>query len=1694
MATIDKDSTVSPQTTAKEGHGPATEILSGGGEEAQGVKSADDAAKSVVATVARTPAVSSELKPATTRPSLVQLGSGSTHSTTAQPKRFSAVNINKKFLEKNSSASASSPISQPAVKAGGSSLVRPQAQSAASHSRLVTTKLTSTSPASSASGAGWSRPSSAAPPNATGSHTPNDGSPPLVTTSLGATSSTTGAPQLPHAGKVIQPQPRAAIVSSQLSQKDNAPAGSNKTVWGNVKPTLAPKLPDVRNEFPTAAEVAQVASSLRTAKLNDSREAAQSAAASKQARMEEADTFRGVHLDPNAHHWDEMEEDDDNFLDGVIEFGDGRQYKIEPADDPSAESSLATADSNSSTDHHGHKARLDDNVPSKDPSSNAPVSKEERFADDFDRSWPRSRTSPAVSRDVPLPSSHPGPSHLPASPATSQDLHAQQEASRVLFNERSNRLEPYSNRPGSVQYASKRGSWQEPSSSPTEPRSARDFSSYGHNVQLLQKPGNQEPQSFRRFSNTSSSGGFGPGPSGTWGRDQLRRDGPPPSPRIPKDNFPLPGRDREDRGRRSDMGPPPLPAHAVRGPSRDGGRQLPPHLSQIPGGAASQEPRRTSGDSRFGPPSANSPAPRSARLPSQSPALSHTSAARVSPAIPISPLPNLSAPELDEARKDVMQTAAARAKQRRQQEEEEREKAQERARRKAAELEERIKATEAEKAQAKEKLEAEKLAKQKQEEEAIAVIEDAVKSVQVPKDSSEPRSTKLNLRRPPSLKRLSTSDSAKPSIAPRQTPLVPAGALSPTPATRAVKSESWRSKASPVPPVPTPQSRPPVPSFVPPPDHVESLVLEEDLEVVDFQDMAKYLGVPEDPEPAEVAEQLSSSAHPSRPVASDFFDSSPHPEPSISPAEELWRQKPLQDVFSERVAPPHRDADATASSRRQSPQSPEASRPIFTVAPFAGPALGPASDQTFSTLPTKPSPTSTDLAQAVVLSPQPNTVRTPRSNQSFYKEAAMSALDDAMSRIKGALDGMAGESKEVPTLAPSAELDTSKTGLGSPFGRLNSQKDRWVPPALRPRSFDTEPCEVFDVTCCERPRSPKPAWNAFTVRLPSVSRLLEPINKRQLQSATKPSYPVRMDILSFDPPVEGMKPRDLSVNDVLFRKPIGGFRTTMKYRVMLPRFRSGPRVNLPAHPPPSKANGVGAFGRPAGADGMATWRKPAQPKQGLDDASDNEEPGLATTSRSPPPDTIASGASNVASIPVSESSTPTKSDGTPARSRALKMPAGSAVAFYRDSRVDAVEEDPKPLVNFIVGSELESRLASQAAAAAAGKPQPSITITSPIALTSTLDSARNGKLMLANGLKESSPTENAPSLVLSKSDSKSSDDSGNGVPVTPPPHHAAPWARSSLTTIPLKESPARGPDPEHLKAVWSQTSNKAGSHGVNSLEGIADDLTSLPFTLQEVKSEDGETPPPSVSAPPSRMSLHDVTRAFQQVPPSSSSNPSPSRRTPPATVTPVRPPNYAYGLPPPPAGTLRPGYHYPSPVVSHSPSPLMYPQMLSASPAPGRMPLNGHAPIYGQPMWLPMPAGSNPQNHASIMRPMGSPYPPQMMPYSPGPPMYGHQPPASIQNPQQQPNGVQGNRDRNMTMMSPVMGHTAMYGSPVLMHAPVMPAPAPPNHGYMVPAGRGQTRTDNGSIQNSQQSNHHHQHHQTHSGYNSSSSFVRPTW
>ena len=1390
-----------------------------------------------------------------------------------------------------------------------------------------------------------------------------------------------------------------------------------------------------------------------------------------------------------------MEEDNDDFLGGVIEFGDGRQYKIEANDDPPLQPSLGS---------------------NSQPGVIAPVSKEERFIDDFDRSWPKSRSSPASSsRDfTPAPLSH-GSGSPQVSPVALQSAHSPQDASRVLFNERSNRLEPYSHshRPGQGQYPSKRTSFQE-SSTPLIDLRNRDFGA-PTNVQVLQKSGGEYESRARRYS------GSGSGPSHAFSNDRprdrdhpSRRDGPSP---LTRDGIPphpdYTGRGRDfnaERGRRTSMAPPPVPQHAMRRSSQEGGRQLPPHLAQSSPDAPLHQ--LSSRDSRLPLTEPQPPTPGSSQPhPSYSPAVSTASVGLVSPAATAAiALPHLTAPELDEARKDVMQNAAARAKQRRQQEEAEREAQKERARRKAAELEEKMKA-EAEKAKQKESHDTPTTTQVSIEEDVvIAVIEEAVKSVTASKSPTSESADEL--RRPASSKHIHVQPgessgliSSRASIA---TPTSPT--LSP-----ATQTSSWRVKVN-LQPLPPPSSalrqiqpRPPAPSFHPPPrSAIEESIADganEDLEVVDFSDMGKFLGIPEAKEESSETEFNPSTTavqRMSRAVASDFFEDKLTPTIAPAPTKTdfgTWRQKVSQDVLE--VTPENK------ASFKSEVENDSSQKKVLSA-------------QDLSTLPKEPLPDIAVSVEAIAdasvkdcLPPHLVSQRTPR-NQGFYKEANMSALDDAMSRIKGAIVDIHSSDVSKDTTTLESEQLQARSLQPTPQ-KPAAPKERWIPPALRLRNkfdFTDEPREVFDVTGSEPPRSPAPAGNAYTVQISSISRAMELIHEKQLLAFSRPIVQNQWDILSFDPPVEGMNRRDLSLNDVLFRRPPSSYKGKIRYRVMLPRrgtYANRPRVQMPSASH-LKPNGAGAFGRPTVADGASSWRNPA-PSPKVD--SINEESSsvaLDTMSRSPPPELPRS---TIASMPKSNESSPSKSEPSASlRSRSQpKMPAGSAVAFYRDSRIDAVEPDPKPLVSFTVTSELVEFESSDVADAQATSPV-------PFALV-TRDSKSNPCNSTINGVKRSSPLGRSKddSLIVTKTDSRSSDDSVSflpspvgtnchnmyfllqteGILITPPNHHAAStWSRSSLS-VSVKDSPARGPDPEHLKAVWSQTSNKASMHAVNSLEGIADDLTALPFTLQDVKSEDGETPPPSIPQPPSRMSLHDVTRAFQQVPASSSSNAAPRTPiSPPSTNAPVARPTFSYS-PLPPNG-MRPAYSYASPMMSHSPAPaVMYPHAMASSPVSSRMPINGHTPLYSQPIWMPM-AVPAPQNQGGMMRPVASPYPAQLMPYpSPSTPtLYAPPPPPPnmINQPQQQ-NGAQVNRGRSMALMSPVMPHAgpSMYaGSPVLMHASGISGPQ--NHGYMsVPTARGQPRTDNGQMAP-------HQHpppnqHQPSVAYNPAPpSFARPTW
>ncbi|KAJ3814994.1 hypothetical protein F5876DRAFT_31560 [Lentinula aff. lateritia] len=1490
------------------------------------------------------------------RPTLVQLGSNTT-SAAQHPKKYSASNINKKFLEKNST---------PAL----------QSSSSPSHPRLVTTKLTATTQLAPSPGPSWSRPSSVTPPVANSSVPAPNGISSLAPTpsQTSASTSAPAVPQLPHIGKVIQPQPRSLGLGQTVHRDAGYAAGPSqgKPAWGNVNPAVAAGAtradPRTQSDFPTAAEVAQGRSKSKPPRDMES----EAEAAHKQARMEEADTFRGVHLDPNAHHWDEMEEDDDNFLDGVIEFGDGRQYKVDTNDGPAPSASppqVSTREPTTSSQEHPE-----------------PVRKEDRFADDFDRSWPRTKDISTPTSDF---------AHLPASrvphnisPSTSQSAHSPVEASRVLFNERSNRLEPYNN-------SRELGrSTQGPDSRFVRSSASATLNVSSNNIQLLQKPAPGE------------------GSHRVWGYNDAnekqreheipRREMQPVSPqqqhlphRSPRaglGHFPSSSFDRdlplEHRGRRlSNMGPPPVPFHATnRTPSfRDNGRQLPPHLVNGPPITPSFERRQSSRDSQFSARPSSSAGHSSVRHPSQSPVLSHAHAAVSSP-ITVSTEPSVSTPQvsaaaLEDIKKDLMQSGAARAKQRRQQEEEEREKEKERARRKAAEIEVRL-------VEEKEKAEQEKVSVEASSQPPPAVVESQVSTIIAEAVSSV------------QIKSASTSDASRPPFGRKSSSF----AL-PTPATPSGTAESWRTKPSAV--APPPSSQPPsattersrAMSFATPPpsalDHVESLT---DLEVVDYSDLAEFMGISgkiEEEQSKGLQVNQSETVSPSksrRPVASDFFEEE---SPSVIVSSTTvrsdtgaWRTNngvPTVISLIDENAP----NDAVSQSEVTVPD---------VVVPV--PSKQTSVDQNF--VPTVP----------------PHIPPTAARRSQYKNEAAMSALDDAMSRIRGALDVMHEKDHRSP------ELDQAVARTLFPLSPMPS--NRWVPPALR----ESRPTETFVTTCPEPPQSPK-SWKVFTVKLPTTSTPRDPIPRKQLELFNK-IQPVRWDILSFTPPVEGMSRRDFTLNDVLFRKPYlySGYKGKSKYRVRIPK--SVLKVNIPSQHVTVRPSSASKL---TGADGASTWRKPTTTTGKIE-----LEPsvGLDTTSRSPPPEPEPE---PVSQVKKGEEVLAEREDTSvaPMRSRSQpKMPAGSGVAFYRNAHLSK-ESELKPSVSFFATNELEIPSITS--------PEDAQTILIaqdllPNAVSTANTQPSPSSSSTVNSLPvKSSPSisqYDLPSLIPSgKAESKSSDDSPDRVPLTPPAHHTSPWARSSLG-IAVKESPVRRPDPEHLKAVWSQTSNQPGLHPVNSLDGITDDLPTVPFTIQDVKSEDGQTPPPTTVAS-SRMSLHDVTRAFQQVPSSPSISSHRPTISPPSTTAPVARPTPTYNYLPtpvqPPNQNARPQYPYhPPPMMSHSPAPSA--MFSHPSPIPNRMQVNGQAPLYS-PVWMPL-QNPNAQN-SPMMRPMTASYPPpSMMPYHPSPgapqPMYAL-PPPNMPPPIQQ-NGT-STRGRTVSMMSPAMSH-AVPAIPIYTGSPAM--------------------------------------------------------
>jgi serine/arginine repetitive matrix protein 2 len=484
----------------------------------------------------------------------------------------------------------------------------------------------------------------------------------------------------------------------------------------------------------------------------------------------------------------------------------------------------------------------------------------------------------------------------------------------------------------------------------------------------------------------------------------------------------------------------------------------------------------------------------------------------------------------------------------------------------------------------------------------------------------------------------------------------------------AMQTESWRTKAVPLPPVPLtpdPATKPPLPKLV---AEVEPLTVQEgeDVEVIDFSEFAKFVGAPE-PQPEPLSTPIWSDRAPQG-ERHDLVEAR-HREPPIPPKSDAvsWRRK-AED----------------GSSILQDNMKPTSNEPTSTAIEEAtqAPSMYP-----------RPNVNSSENSHQVVhFSAQ----RSPRANA--FREASMSALDDAMSRIKGALNHM----HEIPKEAKKEEVKETTSlpqiAQGPPSTPApkpeQSKPSRWLPPALRAKDIVLNPFglgreEPVTVRC---PPSPTQVSNECLVRLPTQSRIRGPLTKRQANLSKNIHGAVRWDILSWHPPVEGMTKRELSLNDVLFRRP-AFYKGKPRYHVVLPaRIRSSeidsltPRVNIPNRS--IKVSGTGAFGRPRGADETSSWRR-SEPASNVDPTPDVGVV-LDTVSRSPPPvphSDLVKASSSPAKVEVQLSAPEFSLISRPRHQP--KMPAGSDVAFYRAPLKEKAAVETKTTVSFTVSSELD---------------------------------------------------------------------------------------------------------------------------------------------------------------------------------------------------------------------------------------------------------------------------------------------------------------------------------------------------------------------------------------------------------------------
>ncbi len=546
----------------------------------------------------------------------------------------------------------------------------------------------------------------------------------------------------------------------------------------------------------------------------------------------------------------------------------------------------------------------------------------------------------------------------------------------------------------------------------------------------------------------------------------------------------------------------------------------------------------------------------------------------------------------------------------------------------------------------------------------VGLIEEAVSSVSTTENkvgAAEGSAQRHSESRPPMGRNTSSRGTARPFGA-RRTSFTPTTLpvntpIQPSPAS---ETDSWRRKAPLAALVQAETQKPPATPVMPPPVFAHAgldVKAGEEVEVMDFSDHGKLAG---SEQPAQ--HTVPHTGRPPRAVASDFFGEASTSPQHVSPIhpraeEETWRRGPPSrpPAFSA----PHAPEEGKFGSHENHPAPSHA--PAHIHVPNGLPAAIPLSPVH-------------DEHSRRVSGHHPNGIHRMPVGPS-YREAPMSALNDVMARIKGAIDGMHHKDDDVE--APKAQ--------------------KWLPPALRPQTAHSDfapPEEVFDVTSAEPPKSPKPAWNIFHVKLPQVSHPTAAPPETELVWP-RGLHNQRLEVFSFNPPIEALARRETTINDVIFSRP-RMVRGQHKYFVSIPRRRLGRRppgessgshvVNLPSTPIRTRGPGLP---KESASSTASSWRKASAPAttswppalEEMKEATD-----LETVSRSPPPEPPSV---RTAGLSLPKASEPTVVAPVVSKAKAEpKMPVGSDVAFYRNSRVETAVETAPP-IQFIVSNELE---------------------------------------------------------------------------------------------------------------------------------------------------------------------------------------------------------------------------------------------------------------------------------------------------------------------------------------------------------------------------------------------------------------------